>query len=610
MNLPKAIATAGVGTIATVYDAMGRKVCQEAYSPQNVVQKRVDYQGDFIYQNGILNYIQHEAGRIMPDGGPNEWEYQYHLRDHLGNVRLTFTSKESSNQSAATLEDSNATTEQSQFLYYSEAVRVNSQFFDHTNQGGTYYSTRLNGTVNEKFGLAKSLSVMPGDVINVDVFAKYLDPVQGNWGTTLANLMNSIAQGTAPAGTFIDGGLAGSAGGATVPYTTLLNRSGETGVAPKAYLNWLLFDSEFGFIDGGYLRVDETAKESGNDGPHQKLSRQIQVTQAGYVYVYLSNENETPVEVYFDDLTVEHIKSPVVQINEYYPFGLSAGSWTREDAVPNAFLFNKGSELNASVGWYETYFRGYDPSIGRFMQIDPLADQFASYTPYNFAYNDPVFWNDPLGAINTSDWTNPGFPAPVWDMIIAMAESTPKDHDGFFSLSGGGGDESYPHFGSFYNVGGDPIYINGVAGTRYTFPIEGTALAGFGPGVTSDEFRNLLDGILIATEGALLHEERIAQRFLKTSASKGHRHMYKTSLKTMKSLGRLAGFGAVGVSWWEASEKGTTGAYSLATLDTVVAVATIAFPILAPFALIYGGVRLGLDLAGVDVAGAIDKKIK
>jgi hypothetical protein len=78
----------------------------------------------------------------------------------------------------------------------------------------------------------------------------------------------------------------------------------------------------------------------------------------------------------------------------------------------------------------------------------------------------------------------------------------------------------------------------------------------------------------------------------------------------MKSLGRASGVLAVGVSWWEASEKGTTGAYSLVALDTFVASAAIIFPVLAPVALVYGGVRLGLDLAGVDVAGAIDKAIK
>jgi hypothetical protein len=38
--------------------------------------------------------------------------------------------------------------------------------------------------------------------------------------------------------------------------------------------------------------------------------------------------------------------------------------------------------------------------------------------------------------------------------------------------------------------------------------------------------------------------------------------------------------------------------------------ATLIFPALAPITLTYGVIRLGLDVAGVDVAAGIDKMIK
>jgi hypothetical protein len=51
--------------------------------------------------------------------------------------------------------------------------------------------------------------------------------------------------------------------------------------------------------------------------PHQRLafdgSEQIVITEPGYVYIYISNENGTPAEVYFDDFKVTHAKSPIVQ---------------------------------------------------------------------------------------------------------------------------------------------------------------------------------------------------------------------------------------------------------------------------------------------------------
>ena len=92
-----------------------------------------------------------------------------------------------------------------------------------------------------------------------------------------------------------------------------------------------------------------------------------------------------------------YTKSNIVQYNEYYPFGLqTSNSWTRENASNN-FLYNGGSELNDNSGWYETFFRGYDAALGRFMQVDPLASSFSSLSPYHFAYNQPVLFNDPNG---------------------------------------------------------------------------------------------------------------------------------------------------------------------------------------------------------------------
>jgi RHS repeat-associated protein len=53
--------------------------------------------------------------------------------------------------------------------------------------------------------------------------------------------------------------------------------------------------------------------------------------------------------------------------------------------------------MNSNTGWYETFFRGYDATLGKFLQTDPMADKYGSWTPYNYAFNDPVYWNDPMG---------------------------------------------------------------------------------------------------------------------------------------------------------------------------------------------------------------------
>jgi uncharacterized protein RhaS with RHS repeats len=53
--------------------------------------------------------------------------------------------------------------------------------------------------------------------------------------------------------------------------------------------------------------------------------------------------------------------------------------------------------LGADNGIYSTFFRSYDPTIGRFQGVDPLADKYAGESPYSFSFNDPVNFNDPNG---------------------------------------------------------------------------------------------------------------------------------------------------------------------------------------------------------------------
>jgi hypothetical protein len=43
------------------------------------------------------------------------------------------------------------------------------------------------------------------------------------------------------------------------------------------------------------------------------------------------------------------------------------------------------------------FFREYDPALGRMNAVDPMVSKYASLTPYNYAFNDPVYFNDPLG---------------------------------------------------------------------------------------------------------------------------------------------------------------------------------------------------------------------
>jgi len=261
------------------------------------------------------------------------------------------------------------------------------------------YAQRLSGRDGEKIGLTRSISVMPGDKVNIEVYAKYYDPTASN-EATFANLMSAIINNIGvPAGTFVDG--AGYGLSTNLPFTPGWGAKDGTGAPPMAYLNWMVFDRDYSQDLGrsGYMRITTNAKETGTNATHDKLfSPEITITQPGYVYIWLSNENPTPVEVYFDDFKVTQVKSPVIQQDDYYPFGLTFNSYSRENSTQQNYLYN-GKELQdeLSLNWLDYGARMYDPSIARWMVSDPLAEKYSSLTNYAYVANNPVKLIDPNG---------------------------------------------------------------------------------------------------------------------------------------------------------------------------------------------------------------------
>jgi RHS repeat-associated protein len=80
----------------------------------------------------------------------------------------------------------------------------------------------------------------------------------------------------------------------------------------------------------------------------------------------------------------------------YYPFGLTFNSYQRSYSKANNFKYN-GKEEQEETGWYDYGARYYDATISRFTTLDPKAETYNNWTPYLYAANNPIRYEDTNG---------------------------------------------------------------------------------------------------------------------------------------------------------------------------------------------------------------------
>jgi RHS repeat-associated protein len=69
-----------------------------------------------------------------------------------------------------------------------------------------------------------------------------------------------------------------------------------------------------------------------------------------------------------------------------------------------------GKEYQDELGLnlYDYGARNYDPALGRWMNVDPLAEQTPNWSPYAFCNNNPLFFTDPTGMSASPIYDNDG----------------------------------------------------------------------------------------------------------------------------------------------------------------------------------------------------------
>ncbi|UJH66380.1 DUF6443 domain-containing protein [Allomuricauda sp. SCSIO 65647] len=316
LNLPTSISI-NSGNIQYIYDATGIKL------KKTVGSTTTEYAGNYVYENGTLQFFNHDEGYVAPDGSGG-YDYVYQYKDHLGNVRLSYTDN---------------------------PVSVDDDFEQGTDGWSTPSSgsissggQRLNLSITNKWSsTSKYLDITPGVPLRIE-----FDFENGDMENPVFLVRERI-------------------GGTWEPNT---ERDRITNIADGNHVMELT-------LTGDHVRL---YFEKGN-----------------------AIDNGTLTTCYIDNFKFYQENIEIVEESNYYPFGLkhkgyNDGISALGNSVAQKWKFG-GKELDESLdlNTYDFGARNYDPALGRWMNIDPLAEQMRRHSPYNYAFDNPVFFIDPDG---------------------------------------------------------------------------------------------------------------------------------------------------------------------------------------------------------------------
>ena len=328
---------------------------------------------EFIYDPAgtrLAKIVKHhdQSGNLKPQ---NEWGFTYYVRDATGNIMATYA-KEEANTTAA-----------QEVLYVTERMIYGSKRLGNFNQK-TDASSKVGAAIVELSG--DNASCSPYDVqITIDGLNIHAAQQWTGATNTATNVATSITNTT------------------TTPNYTAIVDPGNS--------QRIIISADDCPDVGKVVTVSETQacnftltviQDLGlcPDENQERLLGEKAYECSNHLGNVLSvvSDRKLAVNSVPSPGDVDHYTADVLSFSDYYPFGMLMPG--RNGGGEHRFGFNgmeQDQEFKGDGNSYTTEFRQFDPRLGKWLSIDPLAAEFPWQSPYVALDNNPVLLIDPKG---------------------------------------------------------------------------------------------------------------------------------------------------------------------------------------------------------------------